>query len=685
MIKIKFLFITISLLLIFSSNITISQEDSTPPELVNLEIMPLEVDTTTGSATISVRIEAKDDISGFGSGSTGSGSIRIESPSGQPVGRGISPITGGTVLEPIFEFEIEFPQFSEPGTWEVSLTLIDNVFNTVRFEAEDLANLGFPSTVEVTSIEDSTPPELVNLEIMPLEVDTTTGSATISVRIEAKDDISGFGSGSTGSGSIRIESPSGQPVGREISPITGGTVLEPIFEFEIEFPQFSEPGTWEVSLTLIDNVFNTVRFEAEDLANLGFPSTVEVTSIEDSTLPELVNLEVAPLIVNTVNGSSTICVRIEARDDISGFGSGSTGSGSIRIESPSGQPVGRGISPITDGTDLEPVFEFEMDFPQFSDLGIWEISLTLIDNVFNTSRFEAGDLANLGFPSTIEVTTDALPSPEPCFPTASPPPTMPPPTTPPPTPAVTIIPPPTTPVPTLTPSPSTSPTPTSTPTPSPAPTASPDPDDMNNDGVPDANQDNVETIELEDGALTIETDDETTIMNFMLADDLINQNPLPPVNVDFLGILFSFEITNIDIGGSTQARIIFENPVDFDVYYKFGSTPNNPVPHWYEFNYNGETGAERLPNGNVILHFVDGKRGDNDLTQNGRIVDPGGPAVFRNQQPQGEIGNDGGGCSLSVKSNVAQSIFNLLLVFVPVLFLLLVRIAKNRLFADIEE
>ena len=647
------------------TNIVIT--DTTPPELINLEVSPLAINTSSGTATVSVRIEARDNFTGFGAATgTGNGSINIVSPSGQPVGLGSLPITGGTDLEPIFEFDLEFPQFSEQGTWDISLTLIDNLFNSASYSANDLANLGFPSTIEVTSLEDSTPPQLLNFEITPLSIDTTNDSATVSVRIEARDDISGFENGNpglsvgtTGTGSIMVESPSGQLVSLVDLPITGGTSLEPIFDFDLEFPQFSETGIWDITITLVDKVFNTVLIEASDLVKLGFPSTIEVTSLEDTTPPDLINFEVNPLVINTVDDSSKICIRVESRDNLSGFQ-----TGSIMIESPSGQPVGIGSIPITGGTNLEPVSQFELEFPQFSEPGIWDISLTLVDNVFNTSMFNANDLANLGFPSTVEVTTNTVPNPAPCFPPIDPTPT------------------PTPPSPTASPGPTPSAppvTPTPAPTASPSPTMPPDPDDLNDDGVPDEDQDNVETIELGDGSLTIETGDGTRIVNFTSADNLLNQAPLPPANLRFLGIFFSFEITNIQVGSSTQARVILENPVDFDTYYKFGSTPNNPTPHWYEFNYDGETGARRLANGEIILHFVDGKRGDNDLVENGRIVDPGGPAVFRNQgPPQGES-SGGGGCSLSDSSTMTQSIVNLLFVFVPVLFFLLARIAKYRL------
>ncbi|MFC1766679.1 PKD domain-containing protein, partial [Planctomycetota bacterium] len=65
----------------------------------------------------------------------------------------------------------------------------------------------------------------------------------------------------------------------------------------------------------------------------------------------------------------------------------------------------------------------------------------------------------------------------------------------------------------------------------------------------------------------------------------------------------------------------------------FLRTPSDPTDHWYMFDYDGETGAEI--NGNkIVLHFVDGKRGDDDLTENGTVVEPGAPVVFLNEAPQ---------------------------------------------------
>jgi uncharacterized repeat protein (TIGR01451 family) len=64
--------------------------------------------------------------------------------------------------------------------------------------------------------------------------------------------------------------------------------------------------------------------------------------------------------------------------------------------------------------------------------------------------------------------------------------------------------------------------------------------------------------------------------------------------------------------------------VTLDTYYKFGPTPGNPTDHWYEFLFDGTTGAEFLDD-QIVLHLVDGARGDHDLQANGQIEEPGGP------------------------------------------------------------
>ena len=64
-----------------------------------------------------------------------------------------------------------------------------------------------------------------------------------------------------------------------------------------------------------------------------------------------------------------------------------------------------------------------------------------------------------------------------------------------------------------------------------------------------------------------------------------------------------------------------------DSFYNFGPTEEDPEEHFYEFLFDGETGAEIFEN-RILLHYVDGIRGDHDLTVNGEILTRGGPVTL---------------------------------------------------------
>ncbi|HJH27480.1 MAG TPA: hypothetical protein C5S37_12145 [Methanophagales archaeon] len=94
-------------------------------------------------------------------------------------------------------------------------------------------------------------------------------------------------------------------------------------------------------------------------------------------------------------------------------------------------------------------------------------------------------------------------------------------------------------------------------------------------------------------------------------------------NLVFPHGFFSFNITGLTPGQVVNVTITLPGSVAGMEYWKYGPTPDNHTEHWYKFMYDGQTGAEI--NGNVvILHFIDGQRGDDNLTANGVIVDQGG-------------------------------------------------------------
>ena len=123
-------------------------------------------------------------------------------------------------------------------------------------------------------------------------------------------------------------------------------------------------------------------------------------------------------------------------------------------------------------------------------------------------------------------------------------------------------------------------------------------------------------------------------MEHSLSNVQAKDNPSPgdsPPGVDFPYGFFEFTVNGVTPGGSTTVTIYLPAGANPNTYYKYGPTPGDSTDHWYEFLYDGQTGAEIA--GNIItLHFVDGQRGDDDLTANGIIVDQGAPGVKQKEK-----------------------------------------------------
>jgi len=127
-------------------------------------------------------------------------------------------------------------------------------------------------------------------------------------------------------------------------------------------------------------------------------------------------------------------------------------------------------------------------------------------------------------------------------------------------------------------------------------------------------------------------------------DYLAQADPLSSLNgLNFVFGFLSFDVLDVVAGGNADIKIILPEGESPKKYFKFGPTPDNPVDHLYEFDFDGETGAE-FDGNEVILHFVDGKRGDSDLLENGVITDPGTPALRAKNSGSG--GGGSSGCSL---------------------------------------
>jgi hypothetical protein len=105
----------------------------------------------------------------------------------------------------------------------------------------------------------------------------------------------------------------------------------------------------------------------------------------------------------------------------------------------------------------------------------------------------------------------------------------------------------------------------------------------------------------------------------------------PPFPYPFAFGLLHFRILTAYPGQEVLVRLAVPDEIHLSVFYwKFGPVPNYPYPHWYEPDDSHSEavtyGSGETSNG-IIFRITEGGRGDNDLTANGVIVDPGGIAV----------------------------------------------------------
>jgi hypothetical protein len=150
--------------------------------------------------------------------------------------------------------------------------------------------------------------------------------------------------------------------------------------------------------------------------------------------------------------------------------------------------------------------------------------------------------------------------------------------------------------------------------------------DGNSDGIPDFKQSNVASFHTYDGLNYVTL---SVPSGIVISEMKVTNNPSPsdtPADAQFPWGFFDFSLDGLDPGEAVTVTLTLHNGEPAAKYYKYGMTPDNLEPHWYDFTWDGQTGAQI--NGNVVtLHFIDGLRGDEDITVNCSIKEPGGPAI----------------------------------------------------------
>ena len=100
----------------------------------------------------------------------------------------------------------------------------------------------------------------------------------------------------------------------------------------------------------------------------------------------------------------------------------------------------------------------------------------------------------------------------------------------------------------------------------------------------------------------------------------------PPAPENAAGYPFGFlpyQVKNLLPGSAVDIILYVDGSTAPDQFLFYGATSDDVNFHLVDFSYDGQTGVqvELLPNNKlkITLHYVDGLKGDSDLTANGFI------------------------------------------------------------------
>jgi Domain of unknown function (DUF4347)/Putative Ig domain/Calx-beta domain/Domain of unknown function (DUF4114)/RTX calcium-binding nonapeptide repeat (4 copies) len=164
--------------------------------------------------------------------------------------------------------------------------------------------------------------------------------------------------------------------------------------------------------------------------------------------------------------------------------------------------------------------------------------------------------------------------------------------------------------------------------------------DGNFDGILDKLQENITSLFTPGGTGTSNIATLATNIGLLLSGVKFIDNPSPgnaPASITFPTGFADFQIDGLANGAASILEYFIPQAnqnAAFNTYYMFAQTAANAVAQWYEFLYDGKTGARFVDTNNdgtadkVVLNFIDGLRGDADGLANGTVQDPGAPGVI---------------------------------------------------------
>jgi hypothetical protein len=348
--------------------------DTTPMQIVSLELAVGTVDVSVDDGYAEIIGEIYEDLSGFQSIY-----FYYTSPSGGQI------VEGDLNGDPQYiNASIRFPFRSEPGIWKPTLTLSDVAGNTSVYTPSDLLGLGFNAEVTVVSANaDTEAPTLDGLTFDATTLDTGSDMGYLSGNAVINDNLSTI---QLNLSYLLFTSPSGtQRAYGYVNEGSGNT-----FMITNPFLQYTEVGTWTLEMVVADSVGNTRLYDNDELASLSFPNTIEITGTTDLTPVSINALNFSAAFPPLEGGDPTatkVTLHTEFTDNLSGIA-----ATDINFYSQTTTQVASGAY-----SEQGNARQFTVTLPAFAATGVWLPQIITYDLAGNMQVLNHADLLNLGY------------------------------------------------------------------------------------------------------------------------------------------------------------------------------------------------------------------------------------------------------------------------------------------------
>lgn len=303
----------VSLAMFFCPKTTKAIEDITPPELVSLSLEPKTIDTTNGSAQVTLTVRIIDNQDGVGAcvntgwpmGCNWSTSFMIKPDNVDQQRLFFGPtfqLVSGDAFDGIYTATVTFPQYSASGKWSVyQAQIADKSGNFRQLTKSDIkTKFGADASINnIATVEDITPPELVSLSLDKHQVDTTNADQQVTLSAHIIDDqvgacvnIGGNMDCNWNTSFILISDNNGtQLFFSQPFQLISGNAMDGVYTATVTIPQGSANGNWSIGNSqLADKIGNFRQLSKSDL-EAKFGAEASINNTENIIFPELVNKE----------------------------------------------------------------------------------------------------------------------------------------------------------------------------------------------------------------------------------------------------------------------------------------------------------------------------------------------------------------------------------------------------------